>query len=385
MDETLADPATGAVSPLLLPLANGLKQMKRANSGLTWIRQPHVQAFLRTLASTTATHDAIDALPTSPTREFVRGLLVEHGALPRRDAYLATFNEWLKEVPERLSNRDDRDVLLRYIRWNHLRKMHESGPVSRGLFLRSKQTITVAVDFLNWLADRQVNLSDLSQSDLDDWVTGGTSTRLIADRFLNWARRSRLVNTDLRIAVHRRGTAERLSLVEQRRAHTALAGPGPMNLRDRAAGVLVLVFGQLAEDIVRLTWRDVVMTESKVSIRIGGIWMPMPPPFDELWRKLHTETRNKQTAAHPNSDWVFLGQKPGQPINPGYLTTRLRKHLKVRAARLGALNELTKLAPIAIAAEALGYSTLTLEKHAIDSGSTYARYIGNVRAVSHSR
>lgn len=155
-----------------------------------------------------------------------------------------------------------------------------------------------------------------------------------------------------------------------------------MDLRDRAAGILILVFGQRAEDIARLTWQDIVVTVSNVGIRVDGIVMPIPAPFDELWRELPADTRNQKTAAHPNSDWIFLGYTPGQPINPTHLTTRLRKHLKVRAARLGALNELTKLAPVAIAAEALGYVTSTLEKHTFDSGATYAQYIGNIKSLA---
>ena len=59
--------------------------MKRANSGVTWIRQAHVQKFLHQLrALPEISHDTIDALPDSRTREHVRGLLVEHGALPWR-------------------------------------------------------------------------------------------------------------------------------------------------------------------------------------------------------------------------------------------------------------------------------------------------------------
>ena len=44
------------------------------------------------------------------------------------------------------------------------------------------------------------------------------------------------------------------------------------------------------------------------------------------------------------------------------------------------VHELTKLAPVAILAEALGYSPATIERHAVDSATTYARYIATVRA-----
>ena len=47
-----------------------------------------------------------------------------------------------------------------------------------------------------------------------------------------------------------------------------------------------------------------------------------------------------------------------------------------RAARLGTLHELTKLAPVAILVETLGYHPTTIERHSIASGATYAQYIG---------
>ena len=65
--------------------------------------------------------------------------------------------------------------------------MNELEAVSHGTFLRSKQTVTVAINFLNWLHDREVPLEDLQQADVDDGVRDGPTTRLIADRFLNWA------------------------------------------------------------------------------------------------------------------------------------------------------------------------------------------------------
>lgn len=50
-----------------------------------------------------------------------------------------------------------------------------------------------------------------------------------------------------------------------------------------------------------------------------------------------------------------------------------------RAARLGALHELTKLAPIPVIAEVLGYAPATIERHAIGSASTYSQYVAALR------
>lgn len=49
-----------------------------------------------------------------------------------------------------------------------------------------------------------------------------------------------------------------------------------------------------------------------------------------------------------------------------------------RATRLGTLHELTKLAPVAIVAEALGYSPETIETHATAPAADYARYVGAI-------
>ena len=62
--------------------------------------------------------------------------------------------------------------------------------------------------------------------------------------------------------------------------------------------------------------------------------------------------------------------------------TRLRQVFSTRAARLGTLHELTKLTPVAILADALGYSPATIERHAVDSATAYARYVGAIRSES---
>ena len=53
--------------------------MHRPNSGLTCIRQPHVQSVLRELARHPAlTHEVLDQLPAGRTTDYVRNLLVEN-------------------------------------------------------------------------------------------------------------------------------------------------------------------------------------------------------------------------------------------------------------------------------------------------------------------
>jgi len=379
VDRLLTNPATGTMAPELAALAGALKTMKRANSGLTWIRQKHVTQFLQTLALTpTVTHQAMDALPSSRTREYVRGLLVEHGALPQRDALRARYDDWARQSLDRIADPANRDVINRYVRWQHQRRMNQMDQVSHGTFLRSKQTVSVAIDFLSWLTDHGIKLAELEQEHLDAWQATGPTTRLIADRFLRWAIKTRIVGQELTIQRHRRGTSPRMSAADQERVVQRVVHTDEMTARDRAAAILVLVFGQQIEDVVALTWDDVKVTDELITVQVGTIEIALPGPLDEPWRQLASTPGHDLTAAHPNSNWVFRGHSPGRHLDPGHLRTRLQNVFSTRAARLGTLHELTKLAPGAILAEALGYSPATIERHSVDSATGYARYVAAI-------
>lgn len=62
-------------------------------------------------------------------------------------------------------------------------------------------------------------------------------------------------------------------------------------------------------------------------------------------------------------------------MNLASLRVRLSRLFSARAAPLGTLHELTKTTPVAILAEALGYSPATIDRHSRDSASACARYV----------
>ncbi|MDF0532628.1 Fis family transcriptional regulator [Tsukamurella sp. 8F] len=381
VDRLLKNPETGAINVELKPFATALKSMKRANSGLTWINQDHVTAFLTDLARTPlVSHDVIDQLPWSRTREYVRELLITHQILPPRDGLLHRYIDWSHDALDRLNSAEHREIANRYIRWHHLRQMHSMESVSHGTFLRSKQTVTVTIDFLNWLTDRDVAIGDLSQTDLDAWQAEGPSTREFAIRFLTWGIKTKLVAADLTMTPHRRGTSAKMSAEEQQDVVASITSNQPaLNPRDRAAAILVLVFGQQIDRVVKLTWDHAIVSDELVTVTLGDIAIALPAPLDEPFRYLAGERDLANTAAHPATNWVFRGYVPGQHINPGHLRTRLKSTFGTRAARIGTLHELTKLAPAAILADTLGYSPATIERHAVASAATYAQYVSTYR------
>ncbi|MEV6271735.1 hypothetical protein AB0L64_31525 [Kribbella sp. NPDC051936] len=138
------------------------------------------------------------------------------------------------------------------------------------------------------------------------------------------------------------------------------------------------MFAQQIEHVVSLTWDQVDVGPAKVTITLGKTVIEVPPPLDDPFRELAATTPSN-TAAQPNSNWVFPGFGPGRHINAASLRERLHRLFSPRAARLETLHELTKLAPIAIIAEALGYTTQTIERHARGAATTYAEYVATHR------
>lgn len=373
----LTNPDTGVIAAQLQLIVDALAEMDRPNSGLTWIRQTHVQRALRELARhPTLTHDVLDQLPPGRTTNYVRSLLVEHGALTSRDEKLAQFQSWTVTARSRITTEEHRNLIARFIRWNLEKRLRSMNPVTDSAFLRAKQTITVTIEFSNWLtAEHGITIEELTQAHIDRWQSTGPTTREHISRFIRWAIKARVIASDLEVTPHRRGTAPRMSTEQQNAVIEKVAHQQTLHPRDRLAAILMIVFAQRAEDIAALTWKQIAISADKVTVDLAGLPIDFPPPLDESVRSLAASNHNNQTAAHPNSPWVFRGYRPGMHVTPTHLRNHLRPILAALETRLGTLNELTQTTPIAILAETLGYSPQTLEAHARASASTYARYV----------
>jgi hypothetical protein len=324
----------------------------------------------------TLTHEVLDQLPTGRTTNYMRSLLVAHGALPSRDERLANFQSWASTAKRRITTEEHRKMVARFIRWNLEKRLRSMHPVTESAFLGAKQTVTVTIDFCNWLAaENDTTVDQVTQAHIDLWQLTGPTTREHIMRFVRWAIKARLVNTDLEVMPHRRGTAPRMPITQQNAVIERVVHQQTLHPRDRLAAILMIVFAQRAEDIAALTWDRVTITADAVVIELADVPIELPSPLDEPVRALAASKYNSQTAAHPNSPWVFRGRRPGMHLSPVHLRNHLRPVLASLEARLGTLNELTQTTPIAILAETLGYRPGTLEAHARASASTYARYV----------
>jgi integrase len=148
-----------------------------------------------------------------------------------------------------------------------------------------------------------------------------------------------------------------------------------LTAHDRAAAILVVVPGQHIENVIRLTWDEVTVTDEDVTIRLGKTEFRSPLPL----RRAHATRRHFRERPHggpTNSKLGIPRLLPRPPRSRLELATETEGGIQhTGAVRLGTLLELTKLDPAPIIADALGYHPSTIERHAIGSASTHAEHV----------
>lgn len=380
LDEIAGSP--GQASPIE-PVITAMKQMPRPLSGIQYLRNPAARSLLGDLSQgrVELSHDALDRVSITPrTGNYIREILITHGLLPQRDAYLARYHTWLLKKISAIESEPDRHVIERFGRWHqlkHLRTMSDQNGVSENAFLRAKQSTTVAINFLEWLRSRNRALSDCSQRDIDDWYSQRSSTKVHAETFLYWAKRQRLVR---KITVPDRSYKSHPVLGQQQRAAVLreLVLNEDLTIATRTAGAFVLLYGQPLKRVVSMQRSQISANGGEPTVQFGDDALPIPSPISELVQALMQSNANMQTAAHlPTTPWLFPGTQPGKHLGSGYLSTRLRwAGLPVLGGRSSALQVLAREVPPPVLARSLGIDPATIMKHAQLAGSDYVEYVG---------
>jgi integrase len=370
----------GAVPVRLRPLADLVNSMENANSGITWLHNKQVRWLLAGLAcgDIELSHEGLDSLPYNRRVDYLRGLLVSCAVLPARDRYLAMFDRWQNEKLATVENPDHARVLEQFVRWHvrrHLLRKAKDEPLQLGPFVAAKQNVTVAMKFLAWLGSQQVTLGDCAQDDLDTWFANGPATFQSARPFLWWAmgthQMQRLDVPEMKVRARPRlSEDERIALLRKVLLSDTMALPY------RVAAGLILLFGRTAVSILRLRVTDVRSTRNDLRVRFSKDWISIPEPFAALLRLLIDNRPNMQTAANPESPWIFPGIYPGEHLGWNALVSELaRNDIPVLAARSGSWQAMTRATPIAVLAKSLGVSIITATRHANAAGTDWMSYV----------
>jgi hypothetical protein len=382
VDDLLTDPdrkIRAEREPLHRTLLSG-----DAGSVLGWLRRPRTKALLAALlaADNPLSHQTLDELVPDQAVRYLRAILVANGALPARDEYLAILE---RELPHRLADIPapaERALVKSFFTWRHLRRLRRAStrqPISYGQLVAARRDITAVVRLLTWLRTRHLTLATCAQADIDLWLDQGPRWQRQAPRsFLLWAARHRHCGPIKIPAATRTSTYRTIEEDERWRIIKRLLHDDGIDLATRAAGLLLLLFGQPISRIVRLTTNDLTQSEDKLTVALGPVPLELPPPLDTLILRLRDSPADNRRAAARPRHWLFTGYTSNPShhhLSSQQLAQRLRQlGIHLRPGRNTALVELAAELPAAVLAKLLGLHPDTATGWNSRAGAPRAEY-----------
>jgi hypothetical protein len=229
------------------------------------------------------------------------------------------------------------------------------------------------------------DLATCRQHDLDTWLAGGPSTRGHIRPFLGWARSHRHLPTRLVLPAYRRAQPEAPADTDQRwTIARRLVHDDTIDVSDRIAGALVVLYAQPLTRIAALTTAQVHTSNDTVTVALGPDHLELPEPFATLITTLPRYRRAAPAAQLP-TPWLFPAARAGQHTTPRALSNRLRRlGIHARAMRHAALIQLAAQIPPALLAGILGIHPTTAVKWTNLSGGNWSRYAAIRAAGTHN-
>jgi hypothetical protein len=324
------------------------------------------------------THEALDAHHSRQGADYLRHLLVANGVLAGRDDALVRLEAWAADRLKSVADQGQRRLLRSYATWRVLRRARqraEAAEAARTPTRHAKVCLNAAVAFLAFLAARQRDLGSCTQGDVDDWLAEGPPSAPRVRDFLEWAGDRKLTERFIVPGQPRRGGPAADDAGRWAMARRLLHDDG-LELGDRVAGTLVLVYGQQLSRIVALTRDQVEVSSGGTRLHLGTTPIDVPPPLDDLLGRLTRERRPYSGVGSPAlTTWLFPGLRPGTPLSAYQLGQRLRRlGIEPAPARRSALGHLAARLPAAMVAHVLGLSPLTAVRWAGAVGADWATY-----------
>lgn len=348
-------------------------------SALNWLRKGAGARVLAELAAgrLSATHEALDTHPHRRAADYLRAVLVANQVLPARDEALVRTERFLAEVLAGIDHDGDRRLVAAFATWRVLRRLRrraEHRPRPRTYTRRARQQIRAAARFLAWLADRHLRLHQLTQADLDTWLADGPENYQVRD-FLGWAGEHGHCRS-LHVPPLGRATGAATSDADRYAQLTRLLHDTDLELTDRVAGALLLLYGQPLSRIATITTDQLTRRGEQLFLRFGHHDVPLPEPLAGLAVALTRHGRRYRGVGSPSANaWLFPGHLPGRPLTPARLGERLRAlGIHAQPGRRSALTSLAAQLPAAVLAELLNLHPTTAVRWVRDAGGDWNRY-----------
>jgi hypothetical protein len=205
------------------------------------------------------THDALDEAHGGQAIEHLRLALVTHHALPARDEQLIRFERWMSDqiaaAPE-----TGRQHLKEWGHWhllNDLNYRRRRNQLARRSVYHARGQVRHAITFTIWLHEQDLQLQDCQQPHLDEWFAQGNTTSARVTSFLRWAVKQQLIAPVTIPRPQPRSSTSALDQAQRQALIAHLLADDTIDLRDRVAGLLVLLYGQPVTRIARLQLDDI--------------------------------------------------------------------------------------------------------------------------------
>ncbi len=161
----------------------------------------------------------------------------------------------------------------------------------------ARSLVGEAIALVLWLHEDQLELANLRQDLVDEWIAAGSGMRRRVRLFLVWLARSS-VTSRLTVAWDDRVPTREAITDEQRFATLRrLLHDQDIDLRDRFAGSVLLLYGRPITKIAGLRTADIDSTaDGTVTLRLGRGATPLPRAAR------HDRARPTRPAATPDRD-----------------------------------------------------------------------------------
>lgn len=328
------------------------------------------------------TNEAFDSLPGSRAVEHLRALLIHHRMMPARgNETLVRFEKWLTNRIAELPDDGTRQLIERYATWQHLRRIRDKAadPNSDVVALThaAKQHITEASKLLLWLDENHhVPGIELRQQHVDEYLSGGPSTREHIRSFVRWlsgqnGHHHKTLDVPFRTphSVPIITQEERIQLVRNCIEDTTVIPA------TRVVGLILLLWAQPLNKIISLRRERIISSPEGMRILLGSSPALIPEALTELfWQQLRNP--GNQNTTNFDTPWLFPGRIAGKHLHPATLYRRLKLlGIDAQRARNATLRDLCQEVDARSLIDLLGYTRPVISHHAALSGTAMSDYI----------
>ncbi|WP_229070835.1 hypothetical protein [Actinoplanes sp. DH11] len=348
-----------------------------------WLRNPSPQGALQDLAAGhgPVTHETLDRLQPYGTVRLIRAALVTAGAIPPRDEQLARLEDQVLRIAARVIDPGDRRTVRSFATWHHLRRLRRrSQPASYEQINSARTEIKAAAELVNWLRQHGTTLADCRQHDIDEWLTGTAWLRVLARTFLAWAVRNRHAQKVKIPARQQRLSGAGIHTDKRWNLIRRLLHDDTLDLRDRVAGLILLLFAQPLTRISTLTIDQIDDDGVLLTLTLGAEPIQIPPPLDDLLRALRDRRQGHAAIGRTDSNpWLFPGGVPGGHLSSHQLQRNMKAlGVHARPARNTSLIDLAADLPAVVLSQLLDLHLSTATRWTATAGSPAADYAADL-------